>query len=192
VETKICGRCKIEKLVECFSKCKNHKSGYDWQCKDCHRQWRKENKEYIDLKRKEWALAHPKKVKRAQRNWTKRNRDKILKRNREIRAEHPERARNHHLKFAFGITLDDYNKMFQTQNGLCAICGQPETKIDKQKNKLRVLSVDHNHTTGQIRSLLCDRCNLGIAFFKDNAEILSSASNYLNKWNVLPNTETGK
>jgi hypothetical protein len=190
VETKICGKCKIEKSIERFAKSSNRKDGYDYQCKDCTREWRKNHKEYIDRKRKEWHDAHPDKIKLAHKRWAKKNRDKILKHNKKIRAEHPERARKHHLKFAFGITLDDYNKMFQEQNGVCAICGQPETKIDKQKNKLRVLSVDHNHTTGQIRGLLCDRCNLGIAFFKDNAEILLNASMYLNKGRIISNKES--
>jgi hypothetical protein len=187
--TKICSHCKIEKSLECFSKCKNSKDGHDWKCKVCHKQWRKENKDYIDSHRKTWNDAHPDIVKKAKKRWAKKNHDKILKKNKQIRAEHPEKARKHHLKFAYGLTLDQYNQMLQDQNGLCAICGQPETKIDKQANRLKVLSVDHNHTTGQIRGLLCDRCNLGIAFFKDNSEILKSASNYLNKGRIIQNTE---
>jgi hypothetical protein len=156
------------------------------------KEWRLKNKEKIALKNKQYALEHPDIIKKAQRNWNKRNVQKKRDSGKKWRDANPDFVRNHHLKQSYGITLEQYNQMFKNQNGVCAICGNPETKIDKQLNKLRVLSVDHNHTTGQIRGLLCDRCNLGIAFFKDNAEILNRASKYLNKGRIIQNTETGK
>jgi len=59
--------------------------------------------------------------------------------------------------------------MFKKQNGVCAICKQPETR--KRHNKVDNLSVDHDHSTGKIRGLLCYRCNLLIGLFKNNLEL---------------------
>jgi len=58
------------------------------------------------------------------------------------------------LKYLYGITLDEYDEMFDRQNGCCAICGEPEIG--------RRLSVDHNHKTGQVRALLCQGCNASL------------------------------
>lgn len=64
---------------------------------------------------------------------------------------------------AYNISLEDYERMSLEQNHKCAICGNPE-----MNNKNKVLCVDHDHTTGKIRSLLCGSCNTGLGSFKDN------------------------
>lgn len=66
------------------------------------------------------------------------------------------------------------------QNRLCAICGNPETRIIRGKS---ILSVDHNHKTGKVRALLCNNCNQGIGKLKDNIDILKLAIEYLEKHN---------
>lgn len=81
------------------------------------------------------------------------------------------------LKQTYGITLEQYDKMVEVQNGLCYICGQPETQLFR--GVIKRLSVDHNHTTGQIRKLLCDRCNTGMGKFEDNIELLNKVIQYL-------------
>jgi hypothetical protein len=78
------------------------------------------------------------------------------------------------LKHRYGITLDVYKEMLEFQNGVCAICGKPETI----KRKTR-LSVDHCHDTLKVRGLLCDQCNKGLGNFKHNKELLSKALKYL-------------
>ena len=80
---------------------------------------------------------------------------------------------NSRLKREFGITLDDYNKMFEQQDGCCAICGTHQSELP------RALAVDHCHTTLINRGLLCMPCNLMIGHAKDNINILKSAINYL-------------
>jgi len=87
--------------------------------------------------------------------------------------------KNQKLKRNYGITLEQYNQMFAEQKGLCAICGEKETT--KNQYKLRQLSVDHNHVTGQVRSLLCSNCNLLLGCAKDSKEILLKAILYLSK-----------
>lgn len=68
-------------------------------------------------------------------------------------------AHNSHLKKSYGITIEDYDKILEAQGGTCAICDGGTTK--------RHFAVDHNHKTGQIRGLLCARCNMGLAKFMD-------------------------
>lgn len=67
--------------------------------------------------------------------------------------------------------------MVAAQDGLCAICGKGET--DTFKGKTKRLSVDHDHATGDIRSLLCARCNRGIGMFLDEPRLLRLAAIYL-------------
>lgn len=76
----------------------------------------------------------------------------------------------------YGITLDDYNKKSEDQNHSCAICHKPS------KNQWGAeLVVDHCHTTGKIRQLLCDKCNRGLGQFDDNIELFEIAIQYIKK-----------
>lgn len=69
--------------------------------------------------------------------------------------------------------------MFDEQGGLCAICERPERTI--LRGKVRSLSVDHCHTTGLVRGLLCGPCNLGLGGLEDNIEFLMNAIIYLER-----------
>ena len=108
-----------------------------------------------------------------------RNREKWNAYMRKFRKEHPLSVkdkihkRNRVMKCRYGIQLGDYDKMVSDQNGLCAICGCPT----KQN---RFLVVDHDHITGKVRELLCDRCNVSIPVL-DNPELLTKAKAYLLK-----------
>ena len=86
------------------------------------------------------------------------------------------------LKSKYGISLEQYNEMLQTQNEVCAICGLPETVISNKKGGVDSLRVDHCHSTGQIRGLLCSKCNFGVGNFNDSLYLLSSALNYILKY----------
>lgn len=84
-----------------------------------------------------------------------------------------------YFKRAYGITLEIYQEMFLSQNGLCAICLFPEKFIDKRSNKPRMLAVDHCHISGKVRGLLCRHCNQAIGIFKDDTDRLARAIAYL-------------
>lgn len=75
------------------------------------------------------------------------------------------------LQREHSLSLDEYDKIFDKQNGVCAICGNPPEK--------KRLAVDHCHRTGKIRGLLCTRCNIGLDYFKDSIFNLASAIKYL-------------
>lgn len=74
----------------------------------------------------------------------------------------------------FGITLDKYLEMVEEQNKQCAICGAPHSD-----EKWKVLVVDHDHETGNIRGLLCMTCNKALGYFRDNINNLRNAIKYL-------------
>jgi hypothetical protein len=87
-----------------------------------------------------------------------------------------ERARN--LKIKFNITLDEYEQKAKRQGNVCAICGG----LCKSGRRL---AVDHNHTTGAIRDLLCGNCNGGLGKFQDSPELLEKAAEYLRNHNGI-------
>ena len=130
--------------------------------------------------------------------WRSENREKareISRRSNEKRkAENPELVRAYQLSYReknreilgdkerqrrFGITRQEYAEMFHRQNGVCAICSQPETAT--RLGKVKALSVDHNHKTGSVRGLLCSDCNTGIGKLKEDRNIFLSAIQYLDE-----------
>lgn len=88
-------------------------------------------------------------------------------------SEHGKRiSRNSRLKKVFGITIEDYDALLSTQNGVCAICKAV------QNNGIR-LAVDHSHKTKKVRGLLCMECNRAVGLLKDNSKIAQQVVNYL-------------
>ena len=79
-----------------------------------------------------------------------------------------------------GLTVDDLLRMMEEQAGACAICGAEETL--SRSGKVQSLAVDHSHETGQVRGLLCAKCNLALGLMDDNPEILRAALEYLAKY----------
>lgn len=79
------------------------------------------------------------------------------------------------MKKNYGVEYETYLGMVAKQGGKCAICGAEPPKNQHKKR----LSIDHCHTTGEVRGLLCDPCNRGLGFFRDNQDNLKNAINYL-------------
>jgi hypothetical protein len=90
--------------------------------------------------------------------------------------------RRYWLKTEYGLSLEDYNSKVKEQDHKCAICKCDETEAFKG-----LLFVDHCHTTGKVRGLLCHHCNTALGKFKDSKEILSSALDYVEKYNGTAN-----
>jgi hypothetical protein len=79
--------------------------------------------------------------------------------------------RDRQLREKYGITLDDWEKMFLAQSSACAIC--------KCTNPGRQWHTDHCHRTGNVRGILCHGCNTGLGYFCDSSAALQSAVTYL-------------
>lgn len=158
---KVCTKCNIEKSTSEYGVDKSNRGGYRYECKVCYnarsREYARNNKELIKVRNAAKAEA------------------------RQAYYQSPagiESSRRAHLKRMYNITLEEYNKMSDTQDHKCAICGGEEMNY---KNK--VLCVDHNHITGEIRGLLCGTCNIAIGHFKDNIRLLEQGIQYLNRYN---------
>ena len=91
----------------------------------------------------------------------------------------PDVWKNSYLKKRYDISLAEYTVMAVAQGNICAICKKPETEM--RNGNVKALSVDHNHTTGENRELLCTACNKMIGLACEDVSILQNAINYLNK-----------
>lgn len=97
--------------------------------------------------------------------------DELARRRQKRRADQESARKAYHLK-QYGLTVEDYERMIAEQGEVCAICHQP---FD------RPLFVDHCHTHGHVRGLLCGPCNSAIGQMGDDPERLRSAADYLER-----------
>lgn len=86
--------------------------------------------------------------------------------------ELPDHAHRYKVK-RFGLTEACYDRMMEDQGGVCAVCKSPPTR--------KRLAIDHCHTTGKVRGLLCGPCNVSLGQFRDNPRTLLEAAKYLLK-----------
>lgn len=137
-----------------------------------------------------YRARHPDRVKAVQKAWRDANPEAVKERNdrfnhkrtpeehnaymREWRKRHPEKAKDADLKKRFGIGVGEYRAKEAAQGGRCAACGDPPGA--------RSLAVDHDHQTGAIRDLLCDRCNTSIGLMREMPSRLEALIAYLRKW----------
>lgn len=111
-----------------------------------------------------------------QREWRKNNPDKCAAYN---NSRNKEEIREKAWLRRYGITKDWYYRTLKEQGNCCAICGIGEV----QRKGHTHFHVDHCHATGKVRGLLCDLCNRGLGYFKDNDKLLNKAVKYLRKNN---------
>ena len=81
-----------------------------------------------------------------------------------------ELSRSKHLKRTYGMAPEEYLALFDAQNGVCAACGRPETTNDPRTKQVKNLQIDHCHTTGKVRALLCKECNGALGHLHDDVE----------------------
>ena len=109
----------------------------------------------------------------------KNNRDKILKKNLSWKKanslEHEKSLRNSRYLYRYGITTEEYESLFKTQNGQCKIC----KSTDFGRKNANHFCVDHCHITGKVRGLLCHKCNSALGKFNDDINLLKNAITYL-------------
>lgn len=181
--TKQCCDCKKVLSTEKFSKNSDAPDGLEYYCKNCVKTRRKTriakygvSVPYAEISEK--ICSKCKRVKSVDEFYRcpssldgRRSSciDCVLKANRQSPAQKHRKYQNPRRA--------NYKSMFETQNGLCAICGQPQTVVNQWGTKS--LHVDHCHVTGQVRGLLCCNCNIGLGYFKDNPELMRNAAEYV-------------
>ncbi len=104
----------------------------------------------------------------ARRKSYQRRKDKVLLYERRRRAAQPEAFLATKLMHRYGLTLERYRQLLESQGGLCALC-----------KKRPAGDVDHCHATGKVRALLCRGCNVGLGLFGDDPDRLRAAIAYL-------------
>ncbi len=162
MEKRVCSKCKNEKELSSDNFCKDKydKSGFTYQCKICRNE-----------KFKQYRRDNPDKIKLSNEKSTGKRKAFY---DSELGIVSSRKA---HLKRMYNITLNQYEEMLKKQEGRCMICGGTEMNY---KNK--VLCVDHNHITGQVRGLLCGLCNSGLGKFKEDKQLLNNAIKYIEKY----------
>ena len=145
------------------------------RCKTCGIEFPLESYYWHDRRKNVRKASCPKCISNKNKVWRKENRETINARRRELYATIPNKKHNKllsHVKSKYGISKEEYEGVLEKQNGVCAICGGVLT---------RKLSVDHDHSTGKFRGLLCTKCNLGLGCFNDDSSLLKRAMEYLDE-----------
>lgn len=176
---KTCTKCKAELFLSKFYCDISRPDSLASQCKKCKRSQQKEyrqtEKGQATIRRYNRSEKGREKQRRSnqaegrlsdQRKYKQSKKGRITER----------RAR---LKRKYNITLERYDELLEQQSGVCAICCKPPT-TENHYGTMR-LSVDHDHKTGEVRGLLCSKCNLTLGCVDDNKELLLSAVLYLER-----------
>lgn len=147
-----CTACDCWFTSEFFFKTATNSSGLTSRCRTCHGQ-------------QSIRTRDPERHKRNKRESTARQ-----------RRNNPDRFHAVELRRSFGIDRSEYVRMLEEQGGVCAICRLPESDSNRSR-----LAVDHDHSSGAIRGLLCRRCNTALGLMGDCAERLEMAARYLRR-----------
>lgn len=154
---KVCTQCGLSKPLSKFGLRKTGSGGRKAHCREClAASERKRNHKNIATARTKW---------------------------RAYAARHKDQRRSAELRRRHGISLEQYDAMFTSQLGCCAICRY-------RANLKRSLCVDHCHKTGRIRGLLCDRCNLIVGWVEQDSRYAHGLNSYAvldycRQWGIL-------
>jgi hypothetical protein len=165
-----------EKQKKSYNK---NKHKYRDRQREYGKEYRNKNKDKIQEYSKDYELRPERRIKMEEYRSDPSNKARSRESGARYRDRNPRVSKNGYLKRNYGITIEVYEQMLESQGGVCKICKNPEFEVDKKKGKLKDLAVDHCHTTGKVRGLLCGRCNTSLGKFKDDPALLRSAILYL-------------
>jgi len=172
---KTCTKCKMWRLLKFYYAQKRGRLGRSSRCKDCHRDWaRVRHSLRPDRRKKNWQRWYAKNWKAySQRRKAKRDADPAW--HEAHRAKRKEWQRNNAAAIKeravcrqFKILPEQYRALVKLQGNRCGIC-----------RKKILLCVDHDHTTGKVRGLLCRKCNSGVGILGDTKRVVKRAYAYL-------------
>jgi hypothetical protein len=178
---KTCSRCKESKPREAFSRRTANRDGLQNYCRECssiknkerpprkhkynpeaQRAYRERNRERLAVERRANYAKNPEKERARQRAYVARDPERVAR-----------RLREWHLKRKYGITLEQWEALFEKQGSVCAICGTTEP------NHNHGWQTDHCHKTGAIRGILCFSCNLVLGHLGDDKDRIQRFYTYL-------------
>lgn len=166
-DLKTCRLCTVQHPLEMFFRDRTKPDGRRPRCKPCDA-----------LQAKRYREENVEKVRASIANWAKRNPHVARETTARYRAKNRTVGRKTHLS-RYGITIEEYERLAELQDNLCAICGCPETRKNPHTGQARHLSVDHDHKTGKVRALLCSPCNSALGHLRDDADRALAALIYL-------------
>lgn len=153
---KTCKKCNIEKPITDFYKSKRNKDNLKTHCKSC----------LYEAHKKQRANG---------------GREKENERRRQRKLLNPDYANKSAYKIKYGITIEEYKSMLQEQEGKCKLCNKEEhvrgTSLDRKPKRL---AVDHCHTTGKVRGLLCHNCNVMLGQYEKWKDKFPIFEQYIN------------
>ena len=151
IKNKACSKCGREypATTQYFYKHKRQKTGLSSWCKNCDAEYSKQY--YRD------------------------NKVKVSDHNKEWRRKRKGYLTAYDRQRKYGLSVEEYDQLFQQQKGCCAICGRSQLELKRN------LHVDHNHRTGEVRGLLCFRCNAGVGYLDDKKWLEKSVKYIANK-----------
>lgn len=151
---KTCGRCNQTKAPGDFYKDKSRPDRLLSPCKSC-------------------KAATAKKVGADGLNKQQRCQKKVgadgLNPSQRYHKKNSDKVRDNKRRKKYGLTPEIFNRILFEQGNTCAICRLPDRKWN----------VDHDHTTGKVRAILCNCCNRALGYFKDSTKIVTAAAEYL-------------
>jgi len=171
--TKKCCICEKEKSIDQFHKRTGSIDGLRCDCKSCRKDKKVKNYEKSTKKCSSCNIEKP----NTEEFFNIRN-NGIRCRTRSLCKEcHKKSMRKAHLTRRYNMSQEDYELLYNLQQGKCRICDQFYEK----------LFIDHNHDSGEVRELLCNNCNSGIGYLKENIDFLKNAIKYINHHNEKTN-----
>ena len=126
------------------------------------KKWNRENKEKIAAYKREYYKVY-----------NQLHKERLAQKAKEWNATHKEERYTQHLKRKYNLTREEYNLMLDEQDNCCACCGEPF---------IRTPNVDHDHTTGVVRGILCTSCNVGLGQYEKNHILFEK---YLDKYSNI-------
>lgn len=122
----------------------------------------------------EWYYNDIERTKQTHKEYRTKNAEKMKL----DRKNNVKRQKEHDLMRNYNMSIEQYYKMVDVQNGCCEICKRPRSEFK------RAFDVDHDHELNENRGLLCTNCNRALGMFQDSIEILNSAIAYKNKYDT--------
>jgi hypothetical protein len=173
---KTCTACGQSKPIDQFYRAAGMADGHRSDCIPCNLAAKKArtaldpqaNRDRV----RRWQLDNPERYRAKQLEYAASGRKQVA-------------DRKSYLKRKYGMTIADYERMFEAQGGVCAICREARPEE-------RTLHVDHDHETGVIRGLLCFRCNQAIGSLQEDYEIFQTAADYLDRDDELAGLARGR
>jgi len=166
MSTKVCSVCKEVKEVSEYNKDIHRTDKLCNKCRHCckvaHKKYRETNRSALQKSKADYYLD---------------NKDKCLSKQRAYMRESVNKYKWKvaNIKRLYGLSEDSYRDLIESQRNCCGICGKFFT-MEGQKDSP---NIDHNHSTGEVRGLLCSNCNVMLGYAQDSSEILMRGATYL-------------